>query len=76
MSKMIQIRNVPDKTHRKLKARAAIEGMTLSDYLLKEIQHVADLPSVREFSEHLKRRDPINPPVSAAEIIREMRDAH
>jgi hypothetical protein len=73
---MIQIRNVPDKTHRKLKARAAIEGMTLSDYLLKEIQHVADLPSVREFSEHLKRRDPINPPVSAAEIIREMRDAH
>ncbi len=72
---MIQIRNVPDKTHRKLKARAAMEGMSLSDYLLKEIQRVADLPSVREFSEHLKRRDPVNPPVSAAEIIREMRDS-
>lgn len=71
---MIQIRNVPAKTHRKLKARAAMEGMSLSDYLLKEIQRVADLPSIREFSEHLKRRDPVNPPISAAELIREMRD--
>lgn len=74
-TKMIQIRNVPEATHRKLKARAAMEGMSLSEYLLKEVERVAYLPSVREFSEHLKRRDPVNPPVSAADIIREMRDA-
>ncbi len=40
MSKMIQIRNVPDALHRKLKARAALEGMSLSDYLLAEVQAV------------------------------------
>lgn len=75
MSKMIQIRNVPDKTHRRLKARAASEGMTLSDYLLREIQRLADLPSLREFSEMLRQHEPVNPPISAAEIIREIRDA-
>jgi plasmid stability protein len=75
MAKMIQIRNVPDRTHRRLKARAALEGMSLSDYLLREIQRVADLPSLREFTDRLRHRDPVNPPVSAAEIIREMRDA-
>ncbi len=40
MSKMIQTRNVPDALHRKLKARAALEGMSLSDYLLAEVQAV------------------------------------
>jgi plasmid stability protein len=74
-TKMIQIRNVPEKTHRKLKARAASEGMSLSDYLLRELQHLANVPSLREFSEHLKQREPINSPISAAEMIREMRDA-
>jgi antitoxin FitA len=38
MSKMIQIRNVPDELHRTLKVRAAQAGMTLSDYLLSEIE--------------------------------------
>ena len=41
MSKMIQIRNVPDTLHRKIKARAAQAGMTLSDYLLGEIERIA-----------------------------------
>ena len=45
MSKMIQIRNVPDAMHRKIKARAAQSGMTLSDYLLAEIERIAALPT-------------------------------
>src|SRR2546430_4613410 len=48
MSKMIQLRNVPDALHRKLKARAAMEGMSLSDYLLHEIRQSADLPTPAE----------------------------
>ena len=44
MSKMIQIRNVPDGLHRALKVRAAKAGMTLSDYLLSEIERVVERP--------------------------------
>ena len=44
---MIQIRNVPDPLHRKLKSRAALAGMSLSDYLLREIRAVAERPTDR-----------------------------
>ena len=42
---MIQIRNVPDAVHRKVKARAAEAGMTLSDYLLAEVERISSLPT-------------------------------
>ena len=51
MSKMIQIRNVPDDLHRTLKVRAAKAGMTLSDYLLSEIEQVAEKPTMSEWLE-------------------------
>jgi len=41
MSKMIQLRHVPDALHRKLKARAAKKGMSLSDYLIAELTPIA-----------------------------------
>jgi plasmid stability protein len=44
--KMIQLRQVPDDLHRKLKARAALEGLSLSDYLLAEIRRTAERPTV------------------------------
>jgi plasmid stability protein len=47
MSKMIQIRNVPDDLHRILKVRAAREGITLSNYLLSEIELVAEKPTMK-----------------------------
>ena len=72
---MVQIRNVPEGTHRTLKARAALEGMSLSDYLLREIQKLAAVPSLREFSRLLKQREPVNTSISAADLIREERDA-
>ena len=46
MSKMIQIRNVPDALHRRLKARAAEAGMSLSDYLLAELRRSAERPTL------------------------------
>lgn len=41
MAKMIQVRHVPDALHRRLRARAALAGMTLSDYLRQELERAA-----------------------------------
>lgn len=76
MSKMIQIRNVPDSLHRELKVRAAMQGMSLSDYLLAEIRRTAERPTLQELRERLKRRSPITPSVPPAEAVREERDLH
>lgn len=74
MSKMIHLRNVPDDLHRLLKARAALEGMSLSDYLLAEIRHSAERPTLRELRQRLHQRRRVLPNVSPSEIIRELRD--
>ena len=74
MSKMIQLRNVPDALHRSLKARAALAGMSLSDYLLAEIREIAERPTLRELQERLERRQRVSLPVSGAAIIREERE--
>ncbi len=57
MSKMIQIRHVPDAVHRKLKTRAANLGLSLSDYLMQEIIPLAELPTMSEFLERLQQRE-------------------
>jgi len=72
---MIQIRNVPEQTHRRLKARAAIEGMSMSDYILRELERITERPTIRELSERIARRPRVALPESAAEAIRRERDA-
>ena len=75
MSKMIQVRNVPDSLHRTLKAQAALAGMSLSDFLLAEIRRVAERPTLAELRERLRRRSRVAAPVSAAEAVRRERDS-
>jgi len=75
MSKMIQLRNVPDALHRSLKARAATAGMSLSDYLLSEIKEIADRPTLAEMRERLHQREPVSTPINTARLVREERDA-
>ena len=75
MTKMIQIRNVPDDLHRKLKVRAAQAGMTLSDYLLSEIEQVAEKPSLQEWLEMVKHHERVELDEPPAVTIRRMRDA-
>ena len=75
MSKMIQIRDVPEQVHRTLKARAAREGMSLSDFIKKELEHSAERPTMREWLESTRQAKPISTKRSAAQIIRELRDA-
>ena len=74
MSKMIQLRHVPDDLHRRLKARAALEGLSLSDYLLKEVERVTAYPSLAELRERLSSREPFRPRVSPAKVIRAERE--
>jgi len=72
---MIQIRNVPDSIHRTLKSRAALAGMSLSDYLLKEIRLIAERPTMEEMRKRLQQREPVILPISAAEMVRAERDS-
>ena len=74
MPTMIQIRNVPDALHRELKSRAALAGMSLSDYLLAEIRQVAARPTVDELRARLQSRPPTNPSVTPADAVRAERD--
>lgn len=75
MSKMIQIRNVPDDLHRKLKVRAAENGMTLSDYLRGEIEQLADRPTLAELMERLARDEPIELDEPPEVTLRALRDS-
>ena len=70
---MIQIRNVPDALHRRLKARAATLGLSLSDYLRGEIEKVAARPTPEELIERLRALPPVELPMSAADLVREGR---
>jgi antitoxin FitA len=74
MPKMIQIRNVPDALHRKLKARAAMEGQSLSDYLLAEIRRIAALPTREEMLARIHSRSRVELKVPAADVIRRERE--
>ena len=55
---LIQIRNVPDDVHRTLKSRAAAEGTSLSDYVLREVTRVARMPTPDELDARIRRRRP------------------
>jgi plasmid stability protein len=70
MTTMIQIRNVPDTLHRRLKSRAALAGMSLSDYLLGEIRHVAERPTLEELRARLEQRSRTTLSVTPALAVR------
>ena len=77
---MIQIRNVPDDLHARLTARAAAARMSLSDYLITELEHLAAQPTWRELGADAAAWPPAD--VTGEEVAaiirreREARDAH
>lgn len=75
MSVMVQIRNVPDEVHRRLKARAALAGMSLSDYLLDELSAAAERPTTEELRERLAQREAAKPSQSPALAVRAERES-
>lgn len=70
----IQVRNVPEELHRTLKAKAALEGISLSAFLLSELEMIAERPTRREFLQRLRTREPVHLGQTAVEIIRELRE--
>lgn len=72
---MVQIRNVPEALHRRLKSRAALSGMSLSEYLLAEMRNIAERPTMEELRERMARRSPVELTISAAEMVRAERDS-
>ena len=74
MSKMIQLRHVPDDLHRKLKVRATMEGLSLSDYLVQEVRRVAERPTLTELRQRLAQRTPVAPRIPPAKAVRAERE--
>ena len=71
----IQIRNVPPDLHRKLKARAAEEGLTLSDYLLRQVERSAETPTLEDAVRRIRSRPLVRLTSRPADLIREDRDS-
>lgn len=74
MARNIQLRNVPDELHRVLKARAALAGLSLSEYLIQEFQQLAQRPTKDEMRERLNRRSSVALDPPSADLVREERD--
>jgi len=68
----VQVRDVPDDVHRRLKSRAALAGQSLNEFLLQRMSELARVPTVPELAERIRRREPYSGP-SSATVIREER---
>jgi plasmid stability protein len=75
MSKMIQLRHVPEGLHRQLKVRAALAGLSLSDFLIREVRKIAEQPTAEEMMQRLSQRERYTGKLSPTEILRAERDS-
>lgn len=75
MSKMIQVRSVPDAVHRALKAKSALAGKSLSEWILDELETLATMPTEEELLKRLRSAEPFAMKHSSSRIIRKDRDA-
>jgi hypothetical protein len=73
MSKMIQVRNVPDKLHRELTRRAKGAGLTLTDYVQRLLEREVARPPASEVFSHIASRSPVQSARASAELLREER---
>lgn len=74
MSKVIHVRHVPDKLHRRLKRRATVEGLSLSDYLIREMSKLADRPTTSELRARIAERAAVALKMMPADKVRSERD--
>jgi len=72
---MIQLRHVPDALHRQLKSRAAMAGLSLSDFLIREVRKIAEQPTAEEMLARLQQREPYQGKASPTQMVREERDS-
>ena len=74
MPKMIQLRHVPDDLHRLLKVRAALQGLPLSEYLIREARRLAERPTPEELRRRLSERTAVKPRIGPAQAVRAERE--
>ncbi|CAN5167012.1 hypothetical protein BH23ACT9_BH23ACT9_34980 [soil metagenome] len=72
--KNLQIRNVPDEIHRRLKARAAMEGRSLSEMALAELMRALERPTLAELAARVRQHEPVHTELTMAELVRAERD--
>jgi plasmid stability protein len=72
---MVQIRSVPVEMHRRLKARAALEGLSMSDFILRELRKALDRPTRQEVLERLRALPVRKLRHRPAQVIRAERDS-
>ena len=75
MAKMIQIRHVPDALHRRLRSRAALAGMSLSDFLRRELEAAADRLTTAELRDRLATLEPMRVRETPANAVRAERES-
>jgi plasmid stability protein len=75
MAVHLQIRDLPDELHRILRERAATRGLSLRQYVLEILQEHCRQPTVDEWLDGLDRLTPVSPSTSAAEAVRQSREA-
>lgn len=73
MTTMVQIRNVPDDLANELKARAAAQRMSLSDFLLARLAEIAEEPALDDVLDRLAALPRRNLGVTGAELVGEVR---
>jgi hypothetical protein len=74
MPVIVQIGDMPEALHRRLKSRAALAGMSLSDYLLNELRALAERPTLDELRARLRSRSPVNVSETPARAVRRERE--
>lgn len=75
MDRMIQVRNVPEAVHRTLKSRAALAGMSLSDYIKQQLVESASMPTLAELDARARQRAALTGEVTAQSIVEAVREA-
>jgi plasmid stability protein len=74
MGRMVQIKDVPDDVHRILKARAALAGLTLTEYARRSLEEAARRPSREELVAELSTIEPVDTGETAAEALARIRE--
>ena len=73
---VVQIRNVPKELHRRLKARAAMEGLSMSDYAMRVLRKSLEVPTRQEILERLQARPRVHLKLKTVDILRQDRKSH
>jgi hypothetical protein len=75
MATTILLHHIPEALYRELEARAALAGLSLSDFLMRELRKIAEQPMPEEMLQRLSQREPYTGKLSPTEVLRRERDS-